>query len=302
MYLVVSDIHLYESNSYRVKAFHSLLKKLNIYRRKFNISDLVICGDFFNKYTSISISSILKTASLFKKFKQVWLLCGNHDTPYRDTKESLLDIFSLLQNVRVINSSWYNEEDNVGFISYYQPFDSDVLDWLYNCKILFTHKDIKELNKFNDEDFAISLNDYPQDCYVFNGHLHHHKVMELKEGGQYIQLGAPYPTRFSDASELNRYVFLVSPNLKENFTWKRFPLNICAYEGHNLKAAEFIIPYSEKDKIEEVKLESLDEMRIQNMTDIIDAFEKLEISDKLKRIGRRIIEHVINTKIEPDKL
>ena len=181
--IIVGDLHLHSRDRLRQKEFHALvefLKKIS----EFSKDRLIILGDLFDKSNALSWSDFLSLVSFITKWKEVLVVVGNHDCFFK-SHEPCEQLKILLSLPNVVTSS-----PLFSFWHYYnhQP-EGDV-------PILLAHKDVKELNRFYDEEYAVSMNDFAPYKVVFLGHLH-----LFKKVGNLLVVGPPYPVSFADQTE-----------------------------------------------------------------------------------------------------
>ena len=294
-FLITSDIHVTETSYYRLKATKILINKLSVLGKKLNIDSLVVCGDLFHTSRPCSIDTILMFGKLFKQFENVFLIVGNHDTFERGTtKTSLLDIFSLLNNVTIVYDTFVFR-DKYLFVSYYSNFNSTIAS---GYKFIFSHKDVFEFNRFCDEDFGISVKDYPPNSIVFNGHIHSPQIKEYENGLKYIQTGSPYPISINDSNQ-NRFCYLLNIS-SENINFKAIELNIGYFKNNPIKEGveyELEFPYvkSEKSVADVVKF---DVDSIKNLdVDLFSIPEMMSLDSRLSKMSTKIMKSIQKTKI-----
>jgi len=185
--LIVSDVHAHERPPRtRVEELKWLVRKLRVLLVKNKCKSMIFLGDLFDKNAPVSIQHLLLIGELLKIPDEVFMIVGNHDTPIKGSGYSLLDIFGL-GGAQIISKS--TVVGNSLFLPYYA---SDVP--VGEFKFAFMHKDIRNLNPFPDEDWAITLDDLPNAKLIFNGHLHRNGEIEAP-GKKLIQVGAPYRHR-----------------------------------------------------------------------------------------------------------
>jgi len=292
--LYTADLHVHtrKKEPSRIDELTALIKKLNTLRINFGYKQLVIAGDLSDGGSSLSIASVLLLGKLFKKFDKVYLLEGNHDTPVRNTGYSLLSIFNLLECVEVIDSP--RVSGGMAFLPYYAKL-SDLE--VGTADILVMHKDIKELNQYYEEEFALSLDDLPPMKYIFNGHLHSSRVLS-NNTGKFIQLGAPYPCTWSDSDEKNRFVF----GLHEG-KLKRLKTNIT--KDNMSKLEDKCLFIRERDDSVQLKEEAaLTQDKLTDLVhlDIYQLIDALDTDRLIKQITKRVVYHASNQSVTNEQL
>ena len=164
---------------------------------------LVIAGDLLDRGGALPVATILQMAQLFRKFEQVWIVVGNHDCPVRSTAVTQLDIFSLC-GAYIVKTPTVS--GSALFLPYYTKMPASVPKSVRN---VFAHKDVKEFNSYFDEEWAVSVVDFPPEATVFNGHLHAANITQHSPQARYVQLGAPYPCTWSDDYQRNQWAWTV---------------------------------------------------------------------------------------------
>ena len=250
--LVIGDIHL-KDDSFRLKEWNYLKECIS----KLNVNSYVFLGDIINKTKELPFHILYDFASFLSALeKPCYIVVGNHENEARSTelRHSWLCLISFLPNVHIFpkltTKLLYNK--TVAFWPYYDksvPTDVD---------FVFSHKDIKELNKYYDTEFAISIKDFPKKAIIFNGHLHFaRKVRNL-----YIT-GACYPATFKDNYKANRFLYI----LHDSNDVEQIEINITSFDKND-KLYKFFrekeVKVEAKKKIELPKFEkefiSLDEI------------------------------------------
>jgi len=167
------------------------------------LKSLVIAGDLLDRGSVIPVPIILRLAQVFRLFEQVWIIVGNHDCPLRSTTVTQLDIFKLC-GAEIVKEPLV--AGSALFLPYYTAMPESVPASVRN---VFAHKDVREYNSYADDEWAVSVVDFPPEATVFNGHLHAANVTRHSPLGQYVQLGSPYPCTWSDAYQKNQWMWIV---------------------------------------------------------------------------------------------
>lgn len=294
--LVVGDLHVHERSPYlRKKELQVLLRKLRIIRSKKHCSSLLVVGDLLDRNAVLPVPTILELGNFFKLFEEVQLIVGNHDTPLKKVNgKTLLDIFTMV-GAHIINEVTVIENDL--FIPYYAPWDVEDKQKYYH---VFMHKDIVELNRFNDEDFAMSLGKLPRAGMLFNGHLHGHTLVDLPNRPvcKLCQLGAPYPTSWSDSWEDNRYAFVI----QRNGSYERIPLNITIDDTADPAGEVFALSRSRsthKDNSEADMPTITMEDFVQDSVSFQKCLEMISADRITKKLVRGVIDRATTAAVDP---
>ena len=292
--LIVSDVHAHERPPRtRIEELQWLVRKLRIMLIKNKCKSLIFLGDLFDKNAPVSIQHLLLIGELLKIPQQVIMIVGNHDTPIKGSGYSLLDIFGL-GGAQIISTPTVIEK------CLFLPYYAELSTCPEPFKFAFMHKDILELNPFPDKDWAISLDQLPDAPLIFNGHLHKNgEVVSPDKAKKLIQVGAPYPTTWSDTYSDNRFVYL----LQRNGEYERLELNITADEGAP-DYSKFVRVRTREEKLKEESVQAtavLDTIRGEIIS--IDAcVEMIEAPKAVKNIVRGVVAHVEDTEVEGIKL
>ena len=206
--IISGDWHAHERNGRkRMREVSVLLDKVAAIRDTYYAKTLIVTGDLFDRNSPLAVDSIVLLAQFFKTFERTAIVVGNHDTPVRTASRTMLDIFKLA-GIEIISDTTVCGNDL--FVPYYSSMSQYAQTTFEH---VYMHKDIAELNGYVDAEFGIPLTDIPLCTACFNGHLHAASTRELNRGGTYVQLGAPYPTSWSDVAQKNNYVWVATrPN------------------------------------------------------------------------------------------
>ena len=204
--IITGDIHAHERHGRsRMKEVSVLVDKLTDTRQLYQARTLIINGDLFDRNTPLAVDSIVMLAQFFNSFERTVIVVGNHDTPIRASSRTMLDIFRLV-GATVITTPTIIGKDL--FVPYYEGIIPHPEGGAFEQ--IHMHKDIAELNYYLDQDFGISLSHIPPCGLCFNGHLHKLEMYALPNGGTYVQMGAPYPTSWSDLADSNNSVWVAT--------------------------------------------------------------------------------------------
>ena len=316
--IVTGDWHIHSRlGQNRQKELAELASIIKDMQSEHPVPSLVICGDLLDRNAAIQVTDILQLADVFGTFECVVLLMGNHDTPVRGTSLTQLDVFSLIPQVHIVNTfsvgkCVYNENVNnrkitrqVCYLPYYTPTEkvrelagSTASSDMFSA--VFAHRDILELNSYADSDFAQSMTDFPPTPFVFNGHLHcaaiHAVKLMAKDSpvdAQYYQLGAPYPTSWSDDCDKNQWMWVydgmaVTPTRSLCITADADKDYASAAKFRRTREAEDASRTLSADNIRNV-MADIDETDITLDT----ALHGLEISAQAKNIIRSVVSRAV---------
>lgn len=298
--VIISDLHAHErtgkSRPAELTCLTAKIKEINL---SLKAETLIICGDLFDNNSPISYSLLNKLCDLFALFKRTILVMGNHDTPYRSAS------FSNMTKVlgRVSGVTCITKVTKIGDSVFCPYYDTTILmqdtESFSSTKErhIYAHKDILELNKFADTENAISIKDIPACTFFINGHLHRSACMSLPNGGQYVQLGAPYATSYSDDVKDNNFVHIAHSVLKVT----RVATNVLGQEDNPVGFSMLRpvkAPSSHSSGADE-EFQSLDERTSVDLSTILDDINTL--SDKEKTIITGVFNYA-NQKIKGDVL
>lgn len=289
--LIVTDTHLHERlPRTRIDEFTILMRKLRITAAKHQCQSLTVLGDLYDRNTLVSIRLIMAIADMFGVFKSVDLLVGNHDTPIKGYEYSLLDIFRLA-GVNVVSKP--TVIDGCLFLPYYSK------DWPSGSyRMAFMHKDIVELNPYNDKEWALNLDDMPAAPLLFNGHLH--KNAEIaKDGKKLIQVGSPYPCTWGDEYAFNRFAYVV----QADGSYERIELNITA-DSDAPDAESFALRRVRTEKTEATYKDVaviIEDIK-QNTLRVDDCLNAINVEPLVKRLIRSVVRNADSAELDGDKL
>lgn len=204
-----------------------------------------IAGDTFHNRDKVSVKSISKAYQFVQKLGwhfDVRVLTGNHDMPYRDTRDHASStIFNELSNVSVINNPQYCKDEQVlatPWICNEQEMDK-IVDCVNREKPRFV------VGHFEFAFFAMNDN-YTMEhganhktlknaTRVFSGHYH-----KRQEKDNVIYIGTFMPYDMNDANDTERgYVTYDADNDNvEYHNWNKYSiLSMTASEYQNYEGA-----------------------------------------------------------------
>lgn len=288
--IVFGDTHVHERDGKsRSAEFNAFSEKVRAIQQRTKATTLIGVGDLYDRNTSPSVGQILEIAALFRSFKEVILIVGNHDTPVRGSGYSLCDIFKLM-GVRVVSSATVIED--CLFLPY---FSTEYEDRQY--RYVFMHKDIVELNAYCDKEFGLQYSTLPRAQVLFNGHLHRHQIVDTVRG-RLIQVGAPYPTDWGNAYEHNRFVYLLS-----NGKIERAVLNITADEGaEDATQYSFVRKRDAKAAVErEHAVAGIEAARAESMS-LEECLSLVTAEPRVKTIIRGVVRNVGAARVSSERL
>lgn len=296
--LVVADAHVHERRGRnRVKEAETLIKKLRVIGVKNKCDELLFLGDFLDRNTPISVNLLLKFGSLFKAFRRVRFLLGNHDTPIRGKGSTLLDIFQLA-GAEIISEPM--EEGTSLYLPYYADVDYKAYRGRNNAfRFVFAHKDVPELNHYHDEDWALPMDEFPRAGVIMNGHIHGNAEMPNEDGKRvFIQVGAPYPNTWGDDYAKNQFVYLAF----QDGSYKRIPLRITA-DADAEDAGNFVFTRERAEEQEKPDMAAvtIEDIRADQI-DISEALKLVDADERIKRMTQGVVRNVGTAKITGAKL
>ncbi len=287
--IIIGDLHLHSRDRLRQKEFHALvefLKKIS----EFSKDRLIILGDLFDKSNALSWSDFLSLVSFITKWKEVLIVVGNHDCFFKSHEPcEQLKILLSLPNVATFSSYF-------SFWHYYRSQPEG------NSSILLAHKDIKELNRFYDEEYAVSMKAFSSYKVVFLGHLH-----LFKKVGNVLVVGPPYPVSFADQTEgavvvlEDNKVNVLKPNItaytrdvdKIDGLQKKYRY-VVVETDESIPESDHIIVKRKSAVKSRVDVDvSLPEDRIPSFYDVLESFE-----DKLDQREVRVLRNAYEKEIK----
>lgn len=309
-FLAFADLHIhnfkqFDKQNSRLKNCLLVLKLMFAYANKYNITNILFAGDFFDKGASIPTivlnETVLTLKELFNKYPDIQLICvsGNHD--YATTKylnepvvTALTFLETIFTNFIVIDDTFISLTDNIKVfgvpyydypIHYYTKVDSFSLNKSH-INILLTHATI---TGFTSVPGQIESN---HECFKrFNlclcGDIHEVKWME----SNMLMMGNPLHKDFSDEGQSKGFwLFDIDESthlIKETFitTDSKFP--------------KFV-----RKKVSDVSVEEDNKNYIQITPDIIDNIElktnneNFTLDKKPEEIITKYLEEIDNNDID----
>jgi len=232
--IFTGDWH-FKQASYRKRellAFFSFLEK------KHDLHDtyLVLLGDIFDSATGIDWEFFITLYKFLSSFKGVQIVVGNHDCVLRDhSPRGPMKMLFTLPNITYLFPYW----------DYYASsyIKKGINIHKNRHKILVCHKDIKDINFYSDEEYAISLAALSEFHLVINGHLH-----VTARHGNVILPGPPFPTSFSDTCKGGYLVFD-----GKNIDFVETNVSIYLTHDNDLPLDGFLSPYLRRYEIIHVR-------------------------------------------------
>lgn len=249
---------------------------------KQDIKEIFFLGDFFHSRREINSKSIntgIKGIETLNSLNiPVHLICGNHDSYFKNTLEiNSLNIFREFKNIKV-----YDKEEKLS---------NDISICPYSCsytsldsRFLFGHFDIKDfkLNYISESKGGEDPKNFKEYERVFSGHYHHYQ-----EKDNICFVGSPYPQDFGDIGSTKRGYIILDVESGE-------------YTHYSIKESPkfFKVDYPELDRdiikgnmIKACFNGNISENEIEKFLESISLLEPLEISTDFSNIN---IEEVQN--------
>jgi DNA repair exonuclease SbcCD nuclease subunit len=215
--LLFSDLHI---NIKRLEDQRKILFQIRKKCIEEKIERIIFLGDMFDNREIVTTEciNVLKDFIFDCKFLNIdlILLAGNHDKPYNEAKESLLDFTRLSQNCDVITFNSKKVENGL-FVPY--MLDEDIIEELNNCKnkneieYIYLHCGINGIKMNNGHSCSSDINEsifkkYKNLKKVFIGHYH-----EKQKIDKIFYIGNPMQMNFGETDNKGIYIF-------ENITGK----------------------------------------------------------------------------------
>jgi DNA repair exonuclease SbcCD nuclease subunit len=182
-------------------------------------------GDWHHNRASLNIStmkySIQGLRKLSKAFEKVYVILGNHDLYYRESREvNSIEFIDELENVYLIRDTLV--EGDVALVSWVVGDEWKKVPKI-KSKYMFGHFELPtfKLNAMVEmpDHGGLKLDMFEHQDYVFTGHFHQRQVK-----GNVIYIGNAFPHNFSDAWDDERgWMFLEWDKEPEFFVWPDAP-------------------------------------------------------------------------------
>lgn len=184
------------------------------------ISDIIICGDFFNNRNEIGVNTISVASELMSIWKDfdIIMISGNHDLFYKDrTDVTSISIFEGHSNIEIISDM--DTRTINGKIVTFIPWGQDIKK-CPKSDIIFGHLEI--------DGFRMMPGRIAQGCttprsltsksdLVFSGHFHLRDERKYKNG-KIIYVGSPYQMNWGEAGNIPGYYIVDIGNLEYTFS------------------------------------------------------------------------------------
>jgi len=253
MIIILGDVHIpkYIQRTPTTEAFKEFLKWLN---SSFDFSKitLIFAGDILDSPTDLNFSFIKQFMEVISKFKQVYMVKGNHD---ENSKGTSLIIFHKIPNVQVIEELTILKVEENTFCFY--PFldREKYLSFIPSEKIDYTvgHYSFEGMNFGQPDEITIP---YRPEKLEIIGHIHNSLV---NLSNKQVCLGSVFPNRYGEHTTKKLYIEIENGN----YTIKTLP-DFLIYRD---------IDFSELDSIVEEKIPTV--YNVSEVPSILEAKEKL---------------------------
>ena len=182
-------------------------------------------GDWHHNRASLNIStmkySIDGLRKLSKAFDKVYMIKGNHDLFYRESREiSSIEFAKEFDNIIIVEDTMI--EGDVALVSWLVGDEWKKVPKI-KAKYMFGHYELPtfKLNAMVEmpDHGGLKMDMFKNQDYVFTGHFHKRQVK-----GNVIYTGNAFPHNFSDAWDDDRgWMFLEWDKEPEFFAWKDAP-------------------------------------------------------------------------------
>lgn len=225
----------------------SFVKWFCIEARKAKADAIVFLGDWHDNRNTIGVETLhyssQAVSALCSVGIPVYVVVGNHDMPYRDTRRAssvswMAGITAHGTSPIIIDSPQIHEA--AYFLPYIVPGDdiTDIAKKARNCEFVFGHLELPGF--FMNEKFAmphvdghITADDFVGPRWIFSGHFHSRQISTTKSGAKVCYMGNCFPHDFSDADDHDRGMMLIETGGDPTFlTWPEQPT------FHRLKASD----------------------------------------------------------------
>lgn len=182
----------------------SCVKQAIEYSLNNSIKKIVIAGDTNDLKNIVHYDAFILFKKLISSYSdkiQFVFLSGNHDESSLDTKSSSIELFSDMNNVKVIFKDEYIE-DNITYV----PWNSKIKEKIQNINkndILVAHFGLTEAQLVSDLSIVspISFKDLKKFKLVILGHYH-----KPQQVGHVWYVGSPIQLRRSETGEEKRFL------------------------------------------------------------------------------------------------
>ncbi len=204
---IISDTHFGVKNN--SKRWEELMKKwmdgffFPLMENNVEEGDILVhCGDVFDNRQSVGLSTMSMCIGFFERlsgyFKEMWVLCGNHDA-YLTTRNDItsIDCLKHIPGVNIVKTPVVENifGKNVGFVPWTE--DGHEFDGIsFSAKkidILFCHAEFSgcTMNSYGTK--SESVLDIPNISRIYTGHIHHmHRYKNV------VYVGSPYQLTQND--------------------------------------------------------------------------------------------------------
>lgn len=239
-----------------------------------NVKNIIFAGDWFHSRSLLDTNTInisLKLVQALAKDRNLYLICGNHDSYFKNTTDiNSINIFKEYNNVKIIDKTEEIQLNNqrvllvpwLGEIQNYRPCEFDILighfdissKYLiksyieeHSSELKTDIKNIAELNKDylinhttnnNSNDFVGNFVDLAKiNGTVYAGHIHQHKEFISKKRN-FVFIGSPYQQNLGEIDGLNGFYLLDSNNVHKFIETTDVPKHIQLLVS-NIKTFDF---------------------------------------------------------------
>lgn len=209
---IISDLHLgCHGDS---ENWHNITLKWGMWLKEeleqANITNIIICGDFFDNRNEIGVKTISVASELMDMFNdfEVTMIAGNHDLFYRNrTDINSISIFDGRENVDVISEMTLEKIGNKTVT--YIPWGSDISK-APKSDIIFGHLEINGFKMMPGrvaEGVTAPKALTSKASLIFSGHFHLRDERKYKNA-EIIYVGSPYQINWGESTNIPGYYIL----------------------------------------------------------------------------------------------
>ena len=190
-----------------------------------NIKTCIFGGDWHHQRASVNVSTLNYTLKGLQKlndnFDNVYMIPGNHDEYYKDTREmNSIQFAELYPNIQILNEPIV--KGDVGFIPWLVGDEWKQVPKI-KCKYMFGHFELPHfyMNAMVQmpDHGQISESHFKHPELVFSGHFHKRQAK-----GKIVYMGNPFPHNYADAWDDDRGCMTLTWGEEPEFhNWEEAP-------------------------------------------------------------------------------
>lgn len=309
--LIFSDLHigLKDSSTQYLNTCISVIKEIRNAVRKNKIENIIFCGDLFHSRKHIELKALncgLTMISALAKYAKIYMICGNHDTYYKNSNEiNSINIFKDNPNVVLIPQAVQvkiNEKSALlvpwlGDLSKFKKESFDMMLGHFDISTNYlidsyieehstpteTSQELKNELGLEEVPYQDKIGEFVElvkkEGYIYCGHIHQRKEF-IAKSRNIIFVGSPYQQNAGEIDSVDGYYILDENCVPKFHKIKNTPKHIFIKISEVLKKGvdnfDFsVVKNNIVRKIYDTQVTKEDETKINQKINLFNPFDEL---------------------------